>query len=52
MDFSANHIGFVIGAYGLSIVILTGLSIYVRARDRALRAEAERLEALRGKSRP
>ncbi len=42
MDFAAVHTGFVIGAYGLSLVLLAGLAIYILARDRMLRAEMER----------
>ncbi len=44
MDLSAEHLGFVIGAYALSAILLVGLVIYVFARDRGLRAEAARLE--------
>jgi heme exporter protein CcmD len=47
MDFSANHIGFVIGSYALSAIFLFGLTIAVVARDRRLRAEAEMLERQR-----
>ena len=45
MDFSATHIGFVIGSYGLSAVFLGALIATTLLRDRRLRAEAERLEA-------
>lgn len=45
MDFSATHIGFVIGSYGLTAVFLGGLIAITLLRDRRLRAEAERLEA-------
>jgi heme exporter protein CcmD len=47
MDFSANHIGFVLASYGLSIAFIGGLVIQVLVRDRKLRAEAERLETKR-----
>jgi heme exporter protein CcmD len=51
MDFSANHIGFVIASYALSIVFIAGLLIMVLLKDRRLRSEAERLEAQRRKPR-
>jgi heme exporter protein CcmD len=44
MDFSANHIGFVIASYALSLIFVGGLAISVIRRDRRLRAEAERLD--------
>jgi heme exporter protein CcmD len=47
MDFSAEHIGFVIASYGLSIAFIGGLIIQVLVRDRKLRAEAERLDSRR-----
>jgi len=51
MDFSANHIGFVIASYALTFVFLAGLIIVTLGRDRKLRAEAERLDAQRRKAR-
>ena len=33
MDWSANHAGFVIAAYALSLVFLAGLISYVFSRD-------------------
>jgi heme exporter protein CcmD len=51
MDFSANHIGFVIASYALSVVFLGGLVIATLGRDRKLRAEAERLDTQRRKTR-
>lgn len=42
MDFVAAHAGFVIGAYGLSLIVLAGLVIYILVRDRALCAEMGR----------
>ncbi|MBC8037895.1 MAG: heme exporter protein CcmD [Rhizobiales bacterium] len=42
MDFAAAYTGFVIGAYGLSALVLGGLVIYILAQDRALRAELDR----------
>ncbi len=47
MDFTANHIGFVIASYALSIAFIGGLIIRVLVKDRKLRAEAERLETQR-----
>jgi heme exporter protein CcmD len=47
MDFSANHIGFVIASYALSFACIGGLITLVLLRDRKLRAEAERLETER-----
>jgi heme exporter protein CcmD len=51
MDFNANHIGFVIASYALSVVFMVGLTLQILLRDRKLRAEAERLEAQRRKER-
>ena len=51
MDFSANHIGFVIASYALTLVFLAGLIIATLGRDRRLRAEAERLDTQRRKPR-
>ena len=51
MDFSANHIGFVIASYALTAVFIFGLIASVLLRDRKLRAEAERLDAQRRKER-
>ncbi|MFO1132501.1 MAG: heme exporter protein CcmD [Hyphomicrobiales bacterium] len=51
MDFSANHIGYVIASYALSFVVLAGLIITTLGRDRKLRAEAERLDTERRKAR-
>jgi|GEM_PF-2807061 len=51
MDFSANHIGFVIASYGLSAVFLAGLILATLGRDKALRAQAERLDTQRRKAR-
>ena len=51
MDFSANHIGFVIASYALSFVFLAGLIVATLGRDRRLRAEAERLDTQRRKAR-
>lgn len=50
MDFAAPHVGFVIASYALSAILIVGLAAYVIARDRSLRAEAERLEARRRKA--
>lgn len=50
MDFSAPHAGFVVASYALSAVLIAGLVIYVIARDRSLRGEANRLDARRRKA--
>ena len=47
MDVNAPHFGFVIAAYAVSGVVLLGLALWIFRRDRALRAEAQRLDALR-----
>ena len=52
MDFSANHIGFVIASYALTLVFLAGLIATTLLRDRKLRAEVERLDTQRKKTRP
>ena len=51
MDFSANHIGFVIASYALSFLCLAGLIAATLGRDRRLRAEVERLDTERRKAR-
>ena len=45
MDFTADHIGFVVAAYGLSLAVLGGLVARILIRDRMLRAEAAQLSA-------
>ena len=52
MDFSADHIGFVIASYAISLIFIGGLIIRVLLRDRKLRAQAQRLESRRGIDRP
>lgn len=44
MDLQAGHMGFVIGAYALSAIMLVGLIVYVLARDRSLQRQVRRLE--------
>jgi heme exporter protein D len=51
MDFAAAHIGFVVASYGISFACILGLAAYVVARDRKLRAEAQRLDAARRRER-
>lgn len=51
MDFSANHIGFVLASYGMSFVLIAGLVVKILLRDRKLRSEAERLDQQRRKAR-
>ncbi len=52
MNFAADHIGFVIASYALSVVFMGGLILSVILRDRRLRAEAERLDRQRRKVAP
>ena len=47
MDFSANHVGFVIASYALTVICLGGLIISILMKDRRLRAEVARLDAQR-----
>ena len=44
MDWSANHAGFVIAAYALSLIFLTGLIIYVFNRDARIRKRLAQFE--------
>jgi heme exporter protein CcmD len=52
MDFGAAHIGYVFASYGLSLVLLGGLTFYLIARDRRLNAEVRRLDGSRRKEAP
>ena len=52
MDFSANHIGFVLASYAISVLMIGGLILQVLRRDRKLRGEATRLEAQRKAQHP
>jgi len=45
MDLGAPHVGFVIASYVISLLVILGLALFIMTRDRALRAEAKRLEA-------
>ena len=47
MDWSANHAGFVIAAYALSLVFLAGLIIYVFNRDANARKRLAQFEKTR-----
>lgn len=51
MDFSANHIGFVLASYGLSFALIGLLIVSTLRRDAKLRAEAARLDGERRKAR-
>lgn len=51
MDFGANHIGFVLASYALTVIFIGGLILSVIVKDRRLRAEAERLDTERRKQR-
>ena len=37
MDWNANHAGFVIAAYALSLVFIAGLIVYIVSRDARVR---------------
>ena len=45
MDLAAPHLGFVVAAYGLSLVVLGGLTLWLRHRDRDLSQRLASLEA-------
>jgi heme exporter protein CcmD len=36
MDFAANHITYVLLSYGLSVLVLGGLALYILSSDRAV----------------
>ena len=39
MDLAATHLGYVFAAYGLSALVLVGITLWVLLRDRALQAK-------------
>jgi heme exporter protein CcmD len=45
MDLAAPHLGFVFAAYGLSLIVLAGLILWLRHRYRALTHRLAVLEA-------
>jgi len=45
MDLAAPHLGFVFAAYGLSLIVLAGLILWLRHRYRALTQRLAVLEA-------
>jgi heme exporter protein CcmD len=45
MDLTAPHLGFVLAAYGLSLLVLTGLVLWLSHRNRTLARALEQLEA-------
>jgi heme exporter protein D len=45
MDIAAPHFGFVFAAYGLSLIVLAALILWLRHRYRALRHRLAVLEA-------
>jgi len=49
MDLAAPHLGFVFAAYGLSLIVLAGLILWLRYRSRLL---AERLALLEAEGAP
>jgi heme exporter protein CcmD len=54
MDVSAPHLGFVLGAWGLSVAVIVALVAYVVWRDRTLARRVKALEdqGLGRRSRP
>ena len=52
MNLNADHLGFVIAAYGLSGVFILALTIYVLLKDRTLRAAAQHLDRQRREDGP
>ena len=44
MDFAAPHLGFVLGAWGLSLVVIVALVAYTVWRDRSLARRVKALE--------
>ena len=44
MDFTAPHSGFVIASYGLSALLIVGLTLFIVVRDRKVRADAAKLD--------
>ncbi|MET0482260.1 MAG: heme exporter protein CcmD [Aestuariivirgaceae bacterium] len=45
MDLAAPHLGFVLAAYGLTLLVLGGLVLWLRHRSRTLAAALQQLEA-------
>ncbi len=45
MDFSADHIGFVLWSYVISAMVLVGLIVWIWQWGKAMRAKLDRLEA-------
>ena len=45
MDLAAPHLGFVFAAYGLSLIVLLGLVLWLRHRSRTLSRALQQLEA-------
>ncbi len=44
MDWNANHAGFVIASYAMSLVLVAGLVIYVFSRDARVRKRLAQFE--------
>ena len=44
MDWSANHTGFVIASYAMSVIFLVGLIIYTFNRDARARKQLAKFE--------
>jgi len=44
MDWNADHAGFVIAAYALSLVFMSGLIVYIVSRDARVRKRLAQFE--------
>jgi heme exporter protein D len=44
MDLAAPHLGFVFAAYGLTLIVLAGLILWLRHKSRALSRQLRHLE--------
>jgi heme exporter protein D len=46
MDLAAPHLGYVFAAYGLTLVVLAGLILWLRHKSRALSRQLRHLETV------
>lgn len=47
MDWTAPHLGFVVGAYAASLIVLVGLALWLLRRDRSARRALKDAESRR-----
>ena len=47
MDWNANHAGFVIASYAMSLALVAGLVLYVFARDASVKRRLAQFEKTR-----